>query len=388
MKKLISISLTVLILMVFFSYGQTWSGKIRVTFSPGKTILPQAARDSYGRLHLIYQDEIISQFPNVEIFHKYRSSISGLWSSVNRLTWNTGRSITPVIAVDSLDIIHVVCEDNTFSPHVIFYKKSTDFGQSWTPWRQSSPSNNDCVGPDISVDSSGHIFIFYFEYYKIDTDIYLMKSADHGNTWDPIKRLTWNSNRSEYPSSAVDSSDQVHLVWQDRNPGNYDIFYKNSSDSGCTWSPVKRLTWNSSTSERPKIAASGTNDIYVTWHDYKTGNYEIYYKRSTNGGSNWESTKRLTWNPTVSVRPMISAQGNKIFIAWRDNPGADFDIFIKVSYDGGIAWNPRKRVTWGVSASNLYDILTFGPGKVTEVHIFWDEEISTNSEIFHKYGLY
>jgi hypothetical protein len=31
---------------------------------------------------------------------------------------------------------------------------------------------------------------------------------------------------SEVPALGVDSSGNLHLVWQDNTPGNYDIYYK------------------------------------------------------------------------------------------------------------------------------------------------------------------
>ena len=33
--------------------------------------------------------------------------------------------------------------------------------------------------------------------------------------WAPTKRLTWNSGDSPFPSMAVDSSGNVHVVWED-----------------------------------------------------------------------------------------------------------------------------------------------------------------------------
>jgi hypothetical protein len=43
--------------------------------------------------------------------------------------------------------------------------------------------------------------------------------------WTPAKRLTWNSGTSQYPVIAVDSSDKLHVVWVDDTPGNLEIYY-------------------------------------------------------------------------------------------------------------------------------------------------------------------
>jgi hypothetical protein len=43
--------------------------------------------------------------------------------------------------------------------------------------------------------------------------------------WAPSKRLTWNSGSSYCPAMPVYSSGNVHVVWEDDTPGNYEIYY-------------------------------------------------------------------------------------------------------------------------------------------------------------------
>ena len=45
----------------------------------------------------------------------------------------------------------------------------------------------------------------------------------------PAKRLTWNYGGSRSPAIAVDPSGNLHVVWSDDTPGNYEIFYKKYS---------------------------------------------------------------------------------------------------------------------------------------------------------------
>ena len=51
--------------------------------------------------------------------------------------------------------------------------------------------------------------------------------ADAAADWSPVKRLTWTSGRSYDPAMAIDSSNTIHVVWNDSTPGNYEIYYKN-----------------------------------------------------------------------------------------------------------------------------------------------------------------
>ena len=75
------------------------------------------------------------------------------------------------------------------------------------------------------------------------------------------------------------SSDNVHVIWNDLTPGNFEIYYKKSLNGGTTWSGIARLTWNSGSSYSPDIAIDDNSDIHIVWHDDTPGDYEIYYRK-------------------------------------------------------------------------------------------------------------
>ncbi len=58
--------------------------------------------------------------------------------------------------------------------------------------------------------------------------------------------------------------------------GNEEIYYKKSTDGGTTWKQ-KRLTWNSGESILPVIAVDSSGNFHVVWEDDSPGNDEIFY---------------------------------------------------------------------------------------------------------------
>ena len=148
-----------------------------------------------------------------------------------------------------------------------------------------------------------------------------------GQTWSSLKRLTWNSGGSSSPHVAIDSSDRIHMVWMDDTPGNFEIFYKRSTDSGATWSGPKRLTWIPGWSMIGSIATPPGNGIHVVWYEDFQGNIEVFYKRSTDSGANWSGLTRMTWNSGSSSGPSIAADAvNNIHMVWYDNTPGNNDI--------------------------------------------------------------
>ena len=132
-------------------------------------------------------------------------------------------------------------------------------------------------------------------------------TALHAQTWSCLKRLTWNSGRSWDVSIAIRSGDDLHLVWQDSSTvhSTYEIFNRRSTDGGSSWSTTRRLTWTNSNSFNPAIAADSANNIYIAWEQYVSGYTEIYLKKSTNGGNTWSGDKRLTWTSGYSFSPSV-----------------------------------------------------------------------------------
>ena len=104
--------------------------------------------------------------------------------------------------------------------------------------------------------------------------------------WESDSRLT-NDPGSSYTSRnnarcIVVNGNVVHTVWYDNRNGNYEIYYKRSTNSGFTWGTDKRLTNAINSSLSPFISIFGSL-VNIVWSDIRFGNYEILYKRNPFG---------------------------------------------------------------------------------------------------------
>jgi hypothetical protein len=156
---------------------------------------------------------------------------------------------------------------------------------------------------------------------------------------EPVN-LTNNQHDSVYAQVATHGSN-VYMVWQENpqsyavsndNP-NYDIFMKKSIDGGLTFSKEINLSNNPGFSEHPQIAASG-NNVYIVWIDNSpiTGssdaeNKKILLRKSVNNGNTFGETTILSSNNSAdSINQEITATGNNVYVVWQDTPlAADED---------------------------------------------------------------
>ena len=152
-----------------------------------------------------------------------------------------------------------------------------------------------------------------------------------GITWDPDIRLTEDPGESVVPTVCASDS-EVHVAWRDDRDGNTEIYYKRSTDGGLNWEEDVRLTSDDSLSWRPSIGSSGT-EVFIVWQDNRDQNTEIYFKSSIDAGSTWGGDKRLTNGPNESIYPNLAVAGSSLFLVWVEVYGDNREIYFKCSLD-------------------------------------------------------
>jgi hypothetical protein len=89
--------------------------------------------------------------------------------------------------------------------------------------------------------------------------------------------------------------------------------------------------------QKAPIATSGDKNVYVAWWTNKTGNDEVMFKASTNGGKTFGDKINLS-NTTNSQSQdvQIAASGSNVYVSWweRANQTSNEPV-LRVSNDNG-----------------------------------------------------
>jgi hypothetical protein len=157
--------------------------------------------------------------------------------------------------------------------------------------------------PQLATGAGGEIYVAVTakpdDRPTDDGDVVLLRSIDHGQTWEPPLRL--NSDDSDhlqfFPAVSVDPNGIVHAMWGDmRNDPHevhYDIYYSESSDRGSSWR-VQDERGNETSDVRATDFASNSlvgfaggrflgdhfslianaSDVYLAWADTRLGELE------------------------------------------------------------------------------------------------------------------
>jgi hypothetical protein len=306
-------------------------------------------------------------------------NLGALWQS-KRLTYNAGDSWAPAVALDGLNI-YVVWSDETPGNNEIYFKKSTDGGLTWSAAKRLTYSSSFSMSPAIAVSGS-NIYVAWGEYDSatLGDEVYFKKSANGGNTWQTSKRLTYTSDDNYFPFLSVDIAVQganVYLAWHDDGPGNHEIYFRKSVDGGANWQTAQRLTYTSGSSEDPAIGVRNTA-VYLAWHDDTPGNDEVYFRKSNDGGTTWQSVKRLTNNSSWSQAAAIAVSVANVYMTWNDGTPGNNEIYFRKSTDGGANWQTAQRLTFTAGESNCPSVGVNG----SIVFITWYDDTPGNNEIY------
>ena len=356
-----------------------WEPDVRLTNEPAgsytSTTNAWCIASSGDALHVVWYDD---RDLNWEIYYK-RSTDGGLsWEADTRLTTNASNSRLPSVAVSG-STLHVVWYDERVGNWEIYYKRSTDGGSSWGPDTRLTNDPFASFYPSVAVSGSVVHVVWHDQRDNSGIDeIYYKRSTDGGTSWGTDIRLTNNIHNQQYPSVTV-SGTVVHIVWHDYRDGNSKIYYKRSTDGGTSWGTDTQLTNDSSGAGYPSAAVSGSS-LHVVWYDYRDGNPEIYYKGSTDGGSTWGPDTRLTNTISDSWYSSVTASGSAVHVVWYDNRDGNYEIYYKRSTDGGSSWGADKQLTSESSFSFSPSVTASG----SIVHVVWQDFRDGNSEIYYK----
>lgn len=304
------------------------------------------------------------------------------WQTDERFTNNPDSSLCTgnSIAVSGRNI-HVVWYDKTgFTYYQVWYKSSTNGGQSWSENKLIATTSTNRK-PTISV-SGQYVHIAWESNKDGNYEIYYRRSPDNGVSWGAVTRLTNNSALSEYPVIAS-SGNNVHLVWiddRDMSPQG-SVYTKRSTDGGLTWGSDIRLTVLGTDGYvlTASITISGETVHIAFSADIVGFNTEIYYMRSPDNGLSWGSFVRLTNFSGESFSPVISASDSSLYLVWQDNRSGNYEIYFKSSHDIGLNWGGDIRMTNNSAPSNLPFVTSFG----SNVHLVWQESRDGNPEIYY-----
>src|SRR6266850_631478 len=329
--------------------GGTFSAPKGVSNNAGFSFNPRIAVDSGGTINVVWQDS--PDFYRTSNVFFSRSSDRGITFSTPMNLSGTSNSafystpqIAVQIAVDKNGNINVLWEDDLAGHSDISFSRSADNGATFSsPMNLSNPFGNSLANsnsPRLAPDLLGNINVVWADINPADlnTDIFFARSSDGGATFSTAQNVSRSSGFSSNPWLTVDAGANINVSWEDNTPGNRDIFFARSTDSGATFPTPVNLSADSGLSLAAQIAADKNGNINVAWQDHTPGISQIFFSRlPADVGANQPPTivtppanQTVTAGQTATFS--VTASGTApLSYQWQEN-GADISGATSASY--------------------------------------------------------
>lgn len=182
---------------------------------------------------------------------------------------------------------------------------------------QISENTVDDNYPTIISDNTSY-WIFWGNISGTTGEIWGRIYFVENNSLNEPFRLTDNPGDDWNPSGYIDSTGTIWVFFQSNRAGNYDIWYKNSSNNGFSWSQAFQLTNDPLNELSPRATLDNEDNAWIFYNKQSIGDTEVVYKRKLETEIIWGSETIITLSD-VSIREEItdvyySREQNSIYL--------------------------------------------------------------------------
>jgi hypothetical protein len=253
------------------------------------------------------------------------------------------------VAVHPLNPNIILCANNHNVPNQVSAFVSTNWGMNWSsPFTRGIFDPNSGYDPAAGIDLNGRLYVSYI---SAGGSVQVAYSNNLGSNWTLITVYNTNSADKDHfhIDNSCNSAYKGRLYCSWLQGSN--SIKMSFSDDGINWSSPQTLSNTPYLLDGVNIATDNSGNIYVVWEINNGNGYwnNFQFTKSTNGGVNWSTPAQISLQYTAHIQ--VSAVGPSMSVNMQDNtiflvysgaiPPAynNYDVYMKKSTNGGINWS-------------------------------------------------
>jgi len=297
--------------------------------------------------------------------------------------------LNPSLVASSSGIIYVAWDENINGNTEIFLVRSVNGGDSFSSPIRLTDSDGEAnqSRPVLGLHSTGTLLVAWESKVSGDTDILVAKSQGQwGSFTSPVEASDGPDDTEQiYADLVVDSGGTVHVVWED---------LRDDRDIRASTAPISTLVFggsvkvnddtSSSWQHEPTIAVDEQDSLYIAWYDRREVDPYIYLAKSTNGGQTYGSNVQVSGSSVgPQFEPEITVVGGKVCVVWQDGrTGVNRDIYFASAPSDTLTFGSSVKVNSGTSLSNQR-----APALYVEqdgsIHVVWQDFRDGVSDVYY-----
>ncbi|MFH1711817.1 MAG: hypothetical protein ABH846_01100, partial [Patescibacteria group bacterium] len=267
------------------------------------------------------------------------------------------------MAIDNLDNIYVAWYQNDGTDEDLYlWNNSTNQirNLSEDPMVSGNAPSGYARTPAITFDSSDNVIVVWYEIEGANSDVFLWQSASNqirNISEDPMVSGTAPNFNASPPRLAIDSSDNVIVVWEE----GYDIFYWNNSTNQSRNINQDPMVGGGAApgviANAPEVEIDSSDNVLITWRnailsafDY----HQFFWSSATNQARNISDDVMVGGGtaPTTgaSFGLMQKDSLDNVYITFGDSDGVDWYGYLWTSVSNQLRNITEDPMTGGGTA--------------------------------------
>ncbi|TAK61156.1 MAG: T9SS type A sorting domain-containing protein [Bacteroidetes bacterium] len=244
--------------------------------------------------------------------------------------------------------------------------------------------------PAITGDGSGGAIITWRDFRSNTAyDIYAQRVSSSGIvqwTTDGIA-ITIATNDQDAHAITGDNSGGAIITWMDKRSGSYDIYAQRIDSAGAVMWTTNGVAISTAGSGQvnPVITSDGTGGGIISWHDERSGSFDIYAQRiSIAGAVQWTGNGvAISTATNIQTHSMITGDGSGgAIIAWEDQRNGGLDIYARrINSAGALQWTGNG-VAISTASNDQWFHTLISDGSGGAIITWADWRPSTHSDIY------
>jgi hypothetical protein len=179
--------------------------------------------------------------------------------------------------------------------------------------------------------------------------VYVRRTSNAGDTW--TSRVLISGPYEAGEPEVASTGDDVHAVWVEGQAA----YYRRSTNGGVNWDPAKQLSKDGVLAFSPSVAVDATGRVAVVWAEWGTETIES--RVSTDGGTSFAPTVQVGQTMIYSGVAAVALGTGSIHVVYIPAPST---VKVKRSLDGGSSWSVAQTLTAAGSDWQEVDIAGAG----------------------------